>query len=90
MRTHSADNDRNRSSRLRVAQNARCLVNCYAVGAFMPSMIVAQNLLGLGCSCVSLATEFAGSGGPTVIEEAREERLEEGAEDDLGTTDRCC
>jgi hypothetical protein len=53
-------------------------------------MFVAQRLLGLGCSRVSLATKFAGSGGPTVIEEAREERLEERAEDDLGTTDRGC
>lgn len=45
-----------------------------------------QHLLALACSRVSLATEFAGGGGRTVLEEAREERLEEGAEDDLGTT----
>ena len=48
--------------------------------------IVAQHLLALACSCVSLAPKFAGSGGPTVVEEAREERLEERAEDDLGAT----
>lgn len=45
-----------------------------------------QHLLALACSRVSLATEFAGGGGPTVIEEAREKRLEKRAEDDLGTT----
>lgn len=42
-----------------------------------------SSLLGLACSRVSLAPEFA-AGGRTVAEEAREERLEEGAEDDLG------
>ena len=77
-------------SRSRVAQNARCLVKVLRYGAFMPSMFVAQHLLALGCSRVSLATKFAGSGRPTVIEEAREERLEEGAEDDLSTTDKGC
>lgn len=50
-------------------------------------LFVAQRLLALGCGGVSLATEVAGSGRPTVIEEAREERLEERAEDDLGTAD---
>lgn len=51
--------------------------------------VVAQRLLSLGCGGVSLATEVAGSGGPTVIEEAREERLEERAEDDLGAAEGC-
>jgi hypothetical protein len=55
----------------------------------MPFDVVAQHLLALACSRVSLATEFAGSGRPTVIEEAREERVKEVAEDDLGTTGRC-
>ena len=93
MRTHSANNDRNRSSRSSRLACAECslsrkLLRCgrfHAVRCF-----VAQCLLGLGYSRVSLATKFAGSGGPTVIEEARKERLEEGAEDDLGTTERSC
>jgi len=52
---------------------------------------VAQHLLGLACCrFVSFLTKFAGSGGPTVLEEAREERLEERAENDLGTTVSTC
>lgn len=35
-------------------------------------------------------SQLVGGGRPTVLEEAREERLEERAEDDLSTTRSCC
>lgn len=50
-----------------------------------PVASLPRNLLSLACSRVSLATKVTGgAAGHTVAEEAPEERLDEGAEDDLG------
>lgn len=77
--------DRNRSFASSCAQCARCLVFA-ALWRVHAVNRVARHLLGLGCCRVSLFPEVARGGGRTVLEEAREKRLEEGAEDDLGAT----
>lgn len=81
--------DRNRSFASSSAQCAHCLgfATLWRVHAISR---IAEHLLGLGCCRVSLFPEVARSGGRTVLEETREQRLEEGAEDDLGATVSCC